>query len=470
MKAVPGLRRWGEQGPGPLAVTVHAAAQGLNLQHEADCVVCRPQPGDRLEQMKGRIDRPGQPRDELELVVVLAANTVEEAEAANIRLCGTFFRHYISPHSREFELHAIDASFSSGKIQAAFRKRLLAPSLDAADDAAPGYKKRKGRDTEEAEESDQEDGQGREKEEKRADKGSDSASAVGSPSPKKGNGKGATAAPWVKADRSLLGKARKLGHDLSKEGPRVLDRKELEEAAVHLCAVDPKLRILIRRIGVSCVPTREASTKELSNRGAFLALVKGVVFQMISVSCGNAIMDRMIEACGGPNGFTPEAYLAHSDEAMCGGVNKNGDKNVGLSRSKHGFIKGIAEEFVSGRLSLSMLEGLSDHELCHRLCAIKGIGEWTAGVFMLHFLNRPDVMLYGDLTVRMGLRDLYNLSARLERRAPVETHLADAEDFPDTWASRDIIDSVAEKWRPYRTVVNHLIWHYKENPDSFYVV
>lgn len=45
-----------------------------------------------------------------------------------------------------------------------------------------------------------------------------------------------------------------------------------------------------------------------------------------------------------------------------------------------------------------------------------------------------------------------------------------AEDFPDTWASRDIIDSVAEKWRPYRTVVNHLIWHYKENPDSFYVV
>lgn len=53
------------------------------------------------------------------------------------------------------------------------------------------------------------------------------------------------------------------------------------QAAVHLCAVDPKLRILIRRIGVSCVPTREASTKELSNRGAFLALVKGVVFQMI---------------------------------------------------------------------------------------------------------------------------------------------------------------------------------------------
>eukprot|EP00961_Rhodomonas_salina_P250177 3381675-Rhodomonas_salina.2 len=200
--------------------------------------------------MKGRIDRPGQPRDELELVVVLAANTVEEAEVAatdlgstNTRLpTSAFVGPFFGTTSRRtrastaltwgatFELHAIDASFSSGKIQvmrftipyslqtsgygarspipwpvltgfwcyqAAFRKRLLAPSLDAADDAAPGYKKRKGRDTEEAEESDQEDGQGREKEEKRADKGSDSASAVGSPSPKKGNGKGATAAPWV---------------------------------------------------------------------------------------------------------------------------------------------------------------------------------------------------------------------------------------------------------------------------------
>ena len=89
---------------------------------------------------------------------------------------------------------------------------------------------------------------------------------------------------------------------------------------------------------------------------------------------------------------------------------------------------------------------------------------------MLHFLNRPDIMLYGDLTVRMAIRDLYNLSARLHGAAPTETRVADAEDFPDSHATRHLIDQVADRWRPYRTVVNHLMWHYKENPDSFYVV
>jgi 3-methyladenine DNA glycosylase/8-oxoguanine DNA glycosylase len=99
-------------------------------------------------------------------------------------------------------------------------------------------------------------------------------------------------------------------------------------------------------------------------------------------------------------------------QVMCGGVKSNGEKNVGLSRSKHSSIKGIAEEFASGRLSLAALEALSDLACCQRLCALKGIGEWTAGVFMLHFLNRPDILLYGDLTVRTGLRDLYNLGAQ----------------------------------------------------------
>jgi len=66
-----------------LVVTIHAASQGLNMQFDADCIVCRPQPGDRLEQIKGRIDRPGQSRKELELIVLMAAGTVEEAEGTN---------------------------------------------------------------------------------------------------------------------------------------------------------------------------------------------------------------------------------------------------------------------------------------------------------------------------------------------------------------------------------------------------
>lgn len=180
------------------------------------------------------------------------------------------------------------------------------------------------------------------------------------------------------------------------------------------------------------MPTRENSNKELSDNGAFLALVKGVVFQMISVHCGNAIMERMLNVV---KPFTPTNILAIPEARMCGGQGADGSKNVGLSKSKYGFIKGIAHAFASGELSLAQLATLSDKDCCKRLCALKGIGEWTAGVFMLHFLNRPDIMLYGDLTVRMAIRDLYNLSAPFHGAAPAETRVADAEDFPGNFCS-----------------------------------
>ena len=76
----------GEQAStGPLVLTVHRHSHGLNLQGQCDALVCRPQPGDIIEQMKGRVDRPGQRKDKLILVVLFASETVEEAEASNIR-------------------------------------------------------------------------------------------------------------------------------------------------------------------------------------------------------------------------------------------------------------------------------------------------------------------------------------------------------------------------------------------------
>lgn len=71
--------------------------QGINMQAHADAIVCRPTPGDHLEQMKGRVDRPGQTSKELILVVLMAEHTIEEAKYANIRLAGNFFREYIAP-------------------------------------------------------------------------------------------------------------------------------------------------------------------------------------------------------------------------------------------------------------------------------------------------------------------------------------------------------------------------------------
>ena len=100
-------------------VTVHEAAYGLNFQRECDAIITRPHPGDLLEQMKGRIDRPGQEQQTLLLVVVLAEDTVEEAEVANIHLCGRFVSQYLHPLSEQFQSAALHGAKARDLIQPA---------------------------------------------------------------------------------------------------------------------------------------------------------------------------------------------------------------------------------------------------------------------------------------------------------------------------------------------------------------
>ena len=117
------------------------------MQADADAIICRPTAGDRLEQMKGRVDRPGQTTKRLILVVIYAANTVEEAEFANIQLAGNFFRQYIAPIARRYreykdavDLEAIraaggDKRLKKGAVQEAWHKCLEITSGNLA--AAP---------------------------------------------------------------------------------------------------------------------------------------------------------------------------------------------------------------------------------------------------------------------------------------------------------------------------------------------
>ncbi|ETO28268.1 hypothetical protein RFI_08864, partial [Reticulomyxa filosa] len=102
--------------------TTHEAAYGLNMQHECDCIISRPQSGDLMEQMKGRIDRPGQKRDELILKILFADNTIEEAEASNIRMCGQFIRQYLDPLSETFANMVLEQGIQS--IKKAFEHML----------------------------------------------------------------------------------------------------------------------------------------------------------------------------------------------------------------------------------------------------------------------------------------------------------------------------------------------------------
>lgn len=121
MAAIPGSHGLCDAAPDeaktswPLVLTVHRHSHGLNLQDRCDALVCRPHPGDIIEQMKGRIDRPGQTKNNLILSVLFASETIEEAEAANIKLCGAFFRQWLDPLSKKFQEISIEASFAAAR-------------------------------------------------------------------------------------------------------------------------------------------------------------------------------------------------------------------------------------------------------------------------------------------------------------------------------------------------------------------
>ncbi len=116
-----------------------------------------------------------------------------------------------------------------------------------------------------------------------------------------------------------------------------------------------------------------------------------VVNQQLSVKAGAAIYGRLHERFGG-RPPTPEELLADDPEELRAAV--------GLSRSKVGFMRSLAEHILSGELELDRLDALSDEEVMAELVAVKGIGEWTAHMFLMSHLHRPDVMAPGDLGIK----------------------------------------------------------------------
>jgi len=117
------LDQWGTSLPKAVRIlTVHEGAHGVNMQFECDSIVTRPHPGDIMEQMKGRVDRPGQIKDKLLLHIVFAEGTVEESEAANVRICGRFVRQYLNPLSEQFCQMALEGK--AKELEEGFDRRL----------------------------------------------------------------------------------------------------------------------------------------------------------------------------------------------------------------------------------------------------------------------------------------------------------------------------------------------------------
>jgi DNA-3-methyladenine glycosylase II len=200
-------------------------------------------------------------------------------------------------------------------------------------------------------------------------------------------------------------------------------------AVAALSAADPIMAGLIEACGVLPSPPRKRADPEEH----YGALLHAVVNQQLSVKAGAAIYGRLLERFGG-HPPKPKQLLADDPE----------DLRIagGLSRSKVGFRRSLAEHILSGELELDRLDDLSDEDVMAELVAVKGIGEWTAHMFLMSHLHRPDVLAPGDLGIRRAIERAYSL-----------------EEIPD----RETIERLAERWRPHRTLACRYLWRSLNN-------
>jgi 3-methyladenine DNA glycosylase/8-oxoguanine DNA glycosylase len=135
--------------------------------------------------------------------------------------------------------------------------------------------------------------------------------------------------------------------------------------------------------------------------------------------------------------------------------------SAGFSMPKASFIISLVNDFKEGKISGTKLAEASDREAIQMLKELKGIGDWSACGILMHFLSRADLILYGDLTVRNYLNELYDIN----HEDTSETLLESAADFADNAVNRNLIDELAERngWKPYRSVVTYLMYHLQED-------
>jgi DNA-3-methyladenine glycosylase II len=185
---------------------------------------------------------------------------------------------------------------------------------------------------------------------------------------------------------------------------------------------DPVLRELIDEVG----PLGEFFAGRPTDH--YGTLVRSIVGQQLSTTVAAAIYRRLVDRFGG-HPPTPVEVLAEDPDELRAAV--------GLSRAKVRYLRSLAEHILDGSLELDRLSELSDDEVIAALTAVSGIGPWSAQLFLMIHLRRPDVLPSGDLGIRRAVMIRYGLPAMPK---PAE------------------VDAIGERWRPYRTLASMYLW------------
>ena len=206
----------------------------------------------------------------------------------------------------------------------------------------------------------------------------------------------------------------------------------MKRAVEHLKSADPVLRDIIERVGPPNIPHREPT---------FANVARSIAFQQLNGKAATTIFERLLKeciACSGGNGdaritgdwsaVTPEAILSLTDAQM---------RAIGFSRAKAGYLRDLSEKTRGGLLDFEQLPHMSDDDVIEHLTQVKGIGVWSAQMFLMFALRRPDVMPTLDFGINNAIKRAYR-----KRKMP---------------KAKQVL-KIAEPWRPYRTAACWYLW------------
>ncbi len=221
----------------------------------------------------------------------------------------------------------------------------------------------------------------------------------------------------TRSDRRNLAVPWRVLHDVPVTQP-ALTAEDLPAAVAILAARDPGLAAITERYGTPPLWARAPG---------FPTLVHLILEQQVSLASAKAAFDRLVAATDPP---TPAAFLALGDADLLA---------IGFSRQKTRYARELARAVAAGDLDLDALADADDDEVDRRLTALPGIGPWTATIYRLIVLRRPDAWPVGDIALAQAVAETRGLHAR---------------------PSQDELLAIAEAWRPWRAVAARILWHH----------
>ena len=201
--------------------------------------------------------------------------------------------------------------------------------------------------------------------------------------------------------------------------------KKCRDADRHLRKADPVMERLIKRYG----PFKFSN----SSHSMFHHLASAIISQQLSIKAAATIQLRIMRLTSNP--LSPKSYMEAGLEDI---------RSAGLSKSKASYIRNLALAIQSKALSKALLKGMDDAEVKKHLTAIKGIGAWTAEMYLMFGLNRLDILSLGDAGLQRAARQLYNKGKPRD----------------------NLLTLVSEAWRPYRTVACWYLWQHVDPEED----